>query len=1167
MKRREFLKTSAAAGAAASALVGMAGCGDDGSESQTQNGVYDPSQGHRARITVEQPHFDIDAMLAALDPSDAQKAQAFIAGFGNVGVPANGIEKAQTFHFHCGRSTTLKKVVSKTREASPQRTILHVTENDFATHKASIFYVTHTLDKPLKDGRDVGLSFMVLYIPPSSVRNGSSQSGCDDNTTGNDANTSGSDSNTSTGACTVDVDIVVTDPAAETIRALLFSHPSLHQLRADRAEKIIQTIDLTTLKGYHLLKTVLSYLMKHDNWYDAVKMTDPYDDSKVYTFKYGVHKGKTMYRYHPVDALAPYLKEPMHDLVTKIGNTPELAGIFKHTEQTEDTGTVSSARAAQWYRSVARTHGGSTLTLGDGGHADGFKTDLQSQSTVKKDGMFSGYLNTGAPTATIRFRNSFRHYIAFYVRFQDIDGKEIKASSTNGQKGRDAWLNISNSGYSAGIYNDYMDDTTYLAELLSAPLEMLGIPLKKYSEGSITFGFPHDAHRATIYAATLGHAGARDKLMEKLPVGMTMTFDLVLPQLFLALSFAIRNEAKWVKLVASFGLTFAKIFIKEMIKSSANKGHSTAGVAGIAAGVGSTLLLRQIRKGINKLAIFLVEEIGEEEIEQSTPILGAALMIANIATDAVELGRTGYSISHSQWTEHTELSRSHTVRLQILPDENNFQFPEVSDKFTLVLRSSGGNVNLKASGSKEKYVTNVDKSSIDGTPVPQGSTLFAKGSADTTEVLNYTFDHVPEGGTIDVEVYFTAGTQGYVMGHAHYTIDNVGDVKVAFRIKQIKVALTDQSIYEHKRIARYEGGKMVWTDTSSAPSTVYNLASDGTQPNEVSKLLSIAINDKSGALGYSFTAEFPNGEFRTVVRNISAKAMAPQEGEKTHVSAGDSNAFVLYDMLAEPKLADHNFVLVLKDDPLLGTPTYFAKSISIDPASNDFGISATKNWGKFSVAVDAAAYDPVSRVMAGIDAENRRIHLLPLSPTELDDTDTSHYGNVYSVPKNIPGEGGASVVEKLEDVLFKPVAIAFTSTGLLMVIDQNTPLGDVVRVVSSKGTPVSYEAFGAPFKRLKSESEPITYLDFSIDADGYFFVLKLVGRADTADNYKLDLYAPDGRHLSQTSGMAAHKMHSDYWRNIYTLNYEQTSKDGKINEPTLSIWVPPVTGGKVIGDY
>ncbi len=1166
MKRREFLKTSAAAGAAASALAGMAGCGD-GSESQTQNGVYDPSQGHRARIIVEQPDFDIDAMLASLDRDDAQKAQAFIAGLGSVGAPGNGIDKAQTFHFHCGRSATLQNVGVHTRSASGRSTVLHVTENNFATHKASIFYVTHTLDQPMPDGRDVGLSFMVLYIPPESVRNASSQSGCDDNATGSDADTHGSDSNTSAGGCTVDVDIVVDDPAAETIRALLFSHPSLHQLRADRAEKIVQAVDLTKLDGYGLLKTVLSYLMKHDTWYKAVKLTDPDDDSKVYTFKYGVHKGKTMYRYRPADVLGPYLKDPMHDLVTKIGNIPELAGIFKHTERTEDAAAVSSARAAQWHRSVARTHAGSNLTQGDGGHADGFRIDMQSQSTVDASGKFGDFLDADAPTATVRFRNYFRHYVAFYVRYRDIDGNIVKARTTDGQNGKDAWIAISDSRYSAGIYNDYMDDATYLAALLNAPTELLGIPLKKYSEGSITFGFPHDAHSAAIYAVTLGHAGARDELMERLPVGMTMTFDLILPQVFLALSFAIRNEAAWVKLVASSGLSFAASFIKELIKASANKGHSTAGVSGIAAGVGTSLFLSLIRKANAKLAVFLIKEIGEAEIEDSTPILGAALMIADIATDAAELGRTGYSISHSDWTEYTEVSRSHTVQLQILPDADNFQFPEVADRFTLVLRSSGGGVSLRFSGKKERYVTNVGKHKIDGRPVPSGSELFAEGSADTTEVLNYTFDNVPEGGTIDVEVYFTAGTQGYVTAHAKYTIDNVGDVKVAFRVKQIKIALTDQSIYKHKRIAHYEGGKTVWTDTSAAPTAVYNLASDGTQPNEVSKLLSIAINDKSGALGYSFTAEYPNGEFRTVVRNISAKAMAPQEGAKKYVSAGDSNAFVLYDMLAEPKLSERNFVLVLKDDPLLGTPTYFAKSITIDPASNDFGISATKNWGKFSVAVDAAAYDPVGRVMAGIDAENRRIHLLPLSPTELDDADMSHYGNVYSVPKNIPGEVGESVAEKLEDVLFKPVAIAFTSTGLLMVIDQNTPLGDVVHVVSSKGTPVSYGAFGATFVRLKNEKEAITYLDFSVDADGYFFVLKLVGRADTADNYKLDLYAPDGTHLSQTSGMAAHKMHSDYWRNIYTLNYEQTSKDGTINEPTLSIWVPPVTGGDVISDY
>ncbi len=1142
MQRRTFLKTSAAAATAIAAGTGFQGCGNDGGIPQ-----LDPSGTHRARFLFRQPSFDSEALLQALPAEERGAIETFFPEAGEY----ESVNRADTFVFHSGGSKLMQRLPSARSASGTQ---LHIVTNEFSTDKASIVYVTHRRSMPV-DGSDEGLSFMYLYVPSAQLQQSP--------TCSSDSNAT-ADGNTTDAACQVDIEVEIDDPVFETIRAMLFLHPALHQLRADRARALLEAIDITTLQDYRTLYTWLTVGMDRDAWYTAGALKDP-DSGDEYVFSHGVNKDKTIFQYLPVTQIMAKLRTPMRDLVRRAGNDPDLAGIFRHDTVAEDPSDVTPTRMRRFVQSRAERRS-STITLQDHSERDGYVIELPTgKQTTFKEAFGSGALPDEAPVVKLVMKNHYRRYIAFYIRYIDLDGNVIEAETLDGTKGRSAWAFMGGNPYSAGIYNDYMDDTSYLLKLVTHPAELLGIPVEKYAEAEAEFAFPDAAHGARIYAVTIGSGGERNPLMERLPVGMTWTFDLIIPLFLLASSYAIRNEKEWVQLIAETGLEFAQAFIKFLTMHSANGGGvSAANVLELGAEAGTAILLKIIREGVEKLAIFLVEEITEESIEDSTPILGAALMVGNIAVDTAEIAQTGFAINNSSWSASFVLSRTHRVEVQVLPDENNFQFPEAADTAVLILKSPKGKVDRHVRLNKATVAENVPVSDIDGTPA-SGKPLFDPGSADTVEAIFHTFFEVPEGGEIDVIALFTAGSSGYVVGHAKYRIGNVGEVKTAFRITQIKVALTDKSIYRHKRILRYDTqGELRWTETATPPATVYNLASDGTAAGQISGLLSIAINDKSGALGYSFTTEI-DGRFRTVAKNVSAKANDPSEGYREKVYAGDTNVFVLYDMLSEPKTPGVNFILQLKYDPVTRQNTYFAKTVTIDPASGDFGISESVNRGKFRVAIDAAAYDATHGMVAGLDYTHRRLHILTLSDRELDDDDTTHNGSVYSVPRNIVGAAGAGF-KTLRDILYDPRAVAFAAGGALMVIDR-TPIGDYARMFSSSGTALNYSPFGGYFKPLKAENRPVVYLDLSVDADGYFFVLKRLGGGAAPEDYKLDLYAPDGTHLSQTGGMTAHKMRSDFWRNIYTLNYERTGKDGSYSEPTLSIWVPPVTGGKVVSDY
>ena len=86
------------------------------------------------------------------------------------------------------------------------------------------------------------------------------------------------------------------------------------------------------------------------------------------------------------------------------------------------------------------------------------------------------------------------------------------------------------------------------------------------------------------------------------------------------------------------------------------------------------------------------------------------------------------------------------------------------------------------------------------------------------------------------------------------------------------------------------------------------------------------------------------------------------------------------------------------------------------------------------------------------------------------------------------------------------------------------------------------------------------YLDMAVEFTGYIYVLAC--NPATA-LYRLDIYhpdQPDGTPISTTTGVNAARLTVDFWRNVYTLNYEVLQLPGGaaagLTEPSVSLWVP-----------
>jgi hypothetical protein len=86
------------------------------------------------------------------------------------------------------------------------------------------------------------------------------------------------------------------------------------------------------------------------------------------------------------------------------------------------------------------------------------------------------------------------------------------------------------------------------------------------------------------------------------------------------------------------------------------------------------------------------------------------------------------------------------------------------------------------------------------------------------------------------------------------------------------------------------------------------------------------------------------------------------------------------------------------------------------------------------------------------------------------------------------------------------------------------------------------------------------YLDLAVEFTGYLYVLSY---NQSTNLYRMDIYHPeqsDTNPISTTQQVNAAKLTVDFWRNVYTLNYELLQLPGGgvpgITEPSISLWVP-----------
>jgi hypothetical protein len=207
-----------------------------------------------------------------------------------------------------------------------------------------------------------------------------------------------------------------------------------------------------------------------------------------------------------------------------------------------------------------------------------------------------------------------------------------------------------------------------------------------------------------------------------------------------------------------------------------------------------------------------------------------------------------------------------------------------------------------------------------------------------------------------------------------------------------------------------------------------------------------------------------------------------------------------------------------------------------------------KAWGIFNLPPDDLLLHPAGTVIT-INTALSRMESLKLPAKSVSDKEAavSLLANLHAGQGSRPG------------LLNGPTAATITSDGVILILEA---VNNRVHAVDASGNPIRHFSKQPEpyFLELSATGGADTlYLDIAVEFSGFIYVL-----SSSNSVYRLDIYKPDQSGTAPfctTMGLNAAKVTVDYWRNVYSLNYEVLMVNGAlpasgITEPSVSQWIP-----------
>lgn len=731
----------------------------------------------------------------------------------------------------------------------------------------------------------------------------------------------------------------------------------------------------------------------------------------------------------------------------------------------------------------------------------------------------------------IRVTNEWLRFLGAYVEFHDAAGNAIEPPEWNSRL----------PGAVASLFDRH--PTRRYLDLLSPIDTVFGIPLRAQTT-VLNIPVPVSAASVKIYWGGLG-TGAFDATVCPCGITCTAVLNLALPVILL-MSGSSEKDGGFVNNlmrdpqvrygVFGVGALLVTTGSGTYIGLSQDPGRAARAVA---IKIGPMLL-----KGLVKeLAIYLARKIGEGFAKRAIPLINFAFAALDAAVNLALLGQTTAAILQSPFYYATRLTRTFDLRVTIRPDQRFNRFPDLADTLRVQVAYDAGN----ALPLSETKLSGTSRSA----PIP------------------VQFDAIAAGGHIKVFVFFYAengwqAASGATAWMAARGRDGSAVLDVEVFVTDELIPLSRESVYQHRHALAYEGGRYQWKRGAAPTATI------GDSSGLVS-LAGITVAQRPMMLAYAWQAsglnlpaDRPGQPVQTPLHALQTISLDDPQLQRATAPVGFTlRSGVAYDLGSPEDGSGANFYL----DPSAGpfdvdrnvTGGFHLRRIALARgATPRFDPGSAQSWGRFPSAVDSFVVHPQGYV-AGVSSSESKLYLLELPAAPSDNTHAP-MASPYSGHSGDDATGSARA-----GLLARPTAIAVALDGRLLVLEDGNRR---IQSFDLSGNPVPYfrqpgTAEKSPLLPLRETAASATrYLDLSVEARGYLFVLARDGSGARPDDYRVDIYEPDGSFLVSTPRVAAAKIAVDLARSLYTLNWETwTGADGR-TEPSVSLWLapPPAAG-------
>ena len=553
---------------------------------------------------------------------------------------------------------------------------------------------------------------------------------------------------------------------------------------------------------------------------------------------------------------------------------------------------------------------------------------------------------------------------------------------------------------------------------------------------------------------------------------------------------------------------------------------------------------RALSIAIGKLVGAVVGATTEGAAEDAIPIVGWIMFGISIAVGVANLIETSVEVALSPFTYVNDLVFTHDLSVSIAHDINDGTFPQDANQYVVTALFD------------------------DGTPYTQTLALPSPAPATIAPVV---FTGLPLGGNVNVSVAFnqnptTANGPLVLLGKGSTgLIANNASASPAITIQEVTYPINASTVYQHKQKTTLDsGGNHVWTPTDQPPTV--NSADCGTA-GTLCGFNGITVRQGTGAapgfVGYSWRGQSTSGSEGAECGGGGLSQLDQMANLNTGPDAQDeylagpcgqnvSGVKLSYSLLTH---GTNNFYLDTSNPDALHLRQIALDPPSFEPPSASNPMPASQSWGVLNFMPDVLLLHPAGHVVSISNAHNK-METLKIPPGPLPDAQAAM--QLLAQPKC--GSGSRP------GLMTNPVAATVAADGTILVIEAGaptatTPLPARIQAFDIGGNPKPFFPQQPVPYVLELTATPNTagwqYLDLAIEYGGFIYVLSQLQGTN-----RLDIYSPGQTGtapISTTTGFNAAKIAVDFWRNVYTLNYEVIPTTGSppaFTEPSISLWVP-----------